>query len=172
MWESFRAIRPLHQNNSANDKDIDEATDGVTESFPSGSPTRWLPCCSDLECFSGLIIELEMIETGEDLRDHQVKPTHFTYAVAERPCFNVIYPDLWLQPASWISVQFSCDSTSLCRRLFKLWTHLSGVRHTLSSSSLGPTLQECLGAEDARAIVWGTGHLGKNSEDSVRCLSS
>lgn len=140
MWESFRAIRPLHQNNSANDKDIDEATDGVTESFPSGSPTRWLPCCSDLECFSGLIIELEMIETGEDLRDHQVKPTHFTYAVAERPCFNVIYPDLWLQPASWISVQFSCDSTSLCRRLFKLWTHLSGVRHTLSSSSLEPTL--------------------------------
>lgn len=140
MWERFREIRPLHQNDSANDKDIDVTTDGVTESLPSGIPTRWLPCCSDLEHFNGLIMELEMIETGEDLRDHQFKPTHFTYAVAERPCFNIIYPDVQLQPASWISVQFSCDSTSLGRRLFKLWTHLPGVRHTLSSSSLEPPL--------------------------------
>lgn len=136
MRERFREIRPLHQNDSANGKDIDDTTNGVTESLPS----EFQQGCSDLERFSGLIIELEMIETGKDLRDHQVKPTHFTYAVAERPCFNIIYPDVWLQPASWISVQFSCNSTSLCRRLFKLWTYLPGVRHTLSSFSLEPPL--------------------------------
>lgn len=110
MWESFREIGPLHQNNSADDKDTDEATDGVTENFPSGSPTRWLPCCSDLECFSGLLIELEMIETGEDLRDHQVKPTHFTYAVAERQCLTLFIQDYGF--SLHLGSQFSFPATA------------------------------------------------------------
>lgn len=111
MWETFSVIGPLHPNDSAIDKDNDETTNDVRESFPSGIPARWPPFLSDFECFDGLLIELEMIRTGEDLRDHQAKPTHFTYEVAERPCFSTIYPDLWLQPASQISVQFSRDST-------------------------------------------------------------
>lgn len=126
---------------------------------------KWLPFLADFECFGGLLIELEMIRTGEDLR---ARHTHFTYRVAKRSCFSMVYLDL-------------CSACILDLSPILLWQHIAlpeaiqagdspvSAIYT-SSSSLELPLQENLGPEDACAVVRGTGHLGKNSEGSKHCL--